>query len=309
MNTIIRLEQAMDADKTQIRDLMVEVQQDERVRWYAAEEGPHMPGFSSIDMQRYHMWDGKYYKIMADESLAGVILISSTGREHARIDRFYIHPLFQNNGVGSKVIELIEHMLPEVKIWTLDTPQKSPRNHYFYEKYGYVLSGEDEQERYYCKVVGEPSYLSDKYTANKDLQGHNYRDCNMENVDYYNINLGDARFSNSNMANVIMQNINYRDSRITNANLSNSTIGDSNMRNMEIGHVVLAGAHIHDVNLYLNDEEKAPIIFERCDLTNSRIFESDLRNVEIDHCHVEGMKINGVLVSELFEIYRKKQCE
>lgn len=87
--------------------------------------------------------------------MSGVLLISHTGREHARIDWFYIDPEFQNRGIGGKVITIIEEMYPMVNIWTLDTIQKSIRNHYFYEKNGYEKIGETEEERYYCKTIGD----------------------------------------------------------------------------------------------------------------------------------------------------------
>ncbi|WP_025025953.1 GNAT family N-acetyltransferase [Caldalkalibacillus mannanilyticus] len=307
MSQIIRLEKVTEDDVEEIRDLMVEVEEDETARWFDNGERPYIPGFHSVDMQKYHMWDHKYFKIMADGSLAGVILVSSTGREHARIDRFYMHPQFQGKGIGYQVIDLIEKAFPEVKLWTLDTTQKSVRNHYFYEKCGYVLSGEDEEERYYYKTIGELPYHMDKYLTDQDLRDYNYRRCHLENADFHNVNLRNSAFSYGNMSSVTVQNINFSHSRITNTNLSHSTIGDSNMRNVEICHVSLAGAHIHDVNLDLEDEEKVPVVMERCDLRNSRIIDSNLKNVEIEGCDITGMKISGILVSELLKVYEQQK--
>ena len=44
-------------------------------------------------------------------SKAGVIFIYHTGKEHARNDRFYILPEYQNLELGSRVIKLVEELL------------------------------------------------------------------------------------------------------------------------------------------------------------------------------------------------------
>jgi hypothetical protein len=36
---------------------------------------------------------------------------------------------------------------PDARKWSLDTPYKSYRNHYFYEKHGYVKVGETQPEK------------------------------------------------------------------------------------------------------------------------------------------------------------------
>ena len=82
-------------------------------------------------------------------------------REHARIDKFYVLPEYQGMNIGSTVIKLIEDLLHMVKVWTLDIIQESPRNHHFYEKNGYKLASEDNEERYYCKILDENIYDSD----------------------------------------------------------------------------------------------------------------------------------------------------
>lgn len=302
MNEIITLEVALDADAEQIRDMMIEVEADETDRWYDNEERVFIPDYDSVDMQKYHMWDKKYYKIMCNKVLAGVLLISYTGREHARVDRLYIDPIFQNKGIGSKVISLMEKMYPMVKIWTLDTTQKSIRNHHFYERNGYEKVAEDEDEIYYCKTIGDAINNSYVFHSSKDFSSHNFRECNMQNTDIYDVNLGNSRFSNLNLNNAIFQNANISEARFSNVNMSSSIIGDSNMNKIEISHVSLAEAYIHDTNLGFQ-VEKVPLTIERCDLKDSRISDSNLQNLSINNCNIEGMTINGLLVSDLINVY------
>ena len=303
MSEKIRLEVALDSDAEEIRNMMITVEADEADRWYDNGKRPFIPGYDSVDMQKYHMWDGKYYKIMYNDLLAGVLLLSHTGREHARIDRFYIDPLFQNKGIGSKVIALIEEKYPMVKIWILDTIQKSIRNHRFYEKHGYEKIGEDEEERYYRKIIGNSTNDVHAFYSNKDFSNQNFRQCNMENIDIYNVNMRNSKFSNLSLENAIFQNANVSKTRFTNVNMSSSVLGDSNMNKTEICHVSLAGAYIHDTNLGF-ESEQAPLIIERCELMHSRISDSNLQNLSINNCNIEGMTINGLLVSDLINLYK-----
>lgn len=303
---IIKLEIALEADAEQIRDLMIRVERDEADRWYDNGERPFIPGYDSADMQKYHMWDKKYYKIMYDNALAGVLLISYTGRDHARVDRFYIDPAFQNKKLGSRVISLMEEMYPMVRIWTLDTIQKSTRNHKFYEKNGYKKVEEDEEERYYCKIIEGSAENSETHFVGENLSNRNFHDCNMENVDIYDVNMKNAKFTNISLEESLYQNANLSGARLTNLNMSKTVLGDSNLSQIEICHVSLSDAYIHDNNLGLQENLK-PLTIERCELTNSKIIDSNLHNVSIGNCNIEGMTIDGVLVSELLEVYRSSK--
>ena len=299
----IRLEVAMEKDAEQIRDLMIAVEGDEAKRWYDGGKRPFIPGYDSIDMQKYHMWDKRYYKILYGNALAGVLLISYTGREHARVDRFYIDPLFQNKGIGSKVIALMEELYPRVKLWTLDTIQKSIRNQIFYKNNGYEKAGEDEDEIYYYKVMEGKDQSSETPCITGDYSNYNLRECNMQDIDVYDVNMKNAKFINTNLAKAIYQNSTLSGTRFTNINMSNSVIADSKMSETEICHVSLSGAYIHDINLGF-EENKKPLTIERCELSNSRIVDSDLQNLSIINCNTEGMTIEGILVRDLIKVYK-----
>lgn len=303
MDNQIRLEIAIENDAEQIKDLMVIVEEDETLKWFDKGERPYIPGFNSIHMQKYHTRDGKYYKILKGSILVGVILISTTGREHARIDLFYIHPTFQGMGIGSKVLQSIENKYPEVITWSLDTTQKSPRNHFFYEKNGYILQSEDEFERYYYKTIANTHNNSSNYISGKKFSSYNFRECNLSKVDFLGCDLRNTFYSNLNMRNSRFQNSNLQDMRFTNNNLSYSIFGDSNMSNVEICHVSLANVYIHDINL--GTVEKQPLIMERCELVNSKISDSNLENLSVNGCNIQGMTIDGMLVTELLENYRR----
>lgn len=54
---------------------------------------------------------------------------------------------YQNKKIGSMLMKHLDEVFPDAKLWHLNTPYKSYRNHHFYEKYGYVKVGETEPEK------------------------------------------------------------------------------------------------------------------------------------------------------------------
>lgn len=304
MEKKVELRKVEQDDTQAIKNMMCLIYEDELKKWfYGKEEALYIPGYDSIEMQRYHMWDDKYFMIMYECTMVGVVLVSTTGREHGRIDRFYVLPEYQGKGIGSEAITLIETIFPEVKVWTLDTTKFSPRNHHFYEKNGYQLDSENETERYYYKTIGEFTYEKDNYHIDQDYSGHNFRNSNLANTDWYNLNIYGSTFSNSNLGNTIFQNANLDHARFTNVNLSNSTFGDFKMKNAELCHGSLSNVHIHDINLDIKKETS--LTLERCILADSLIRQCDLKNIKIDSCDLKGATIDGISVTELLECYRK----
>lgn len=307
MDKELILEHVLVEDCEKIRDIMVEIYEDEKVKWFKNGGRPYIPGYNSIEMQKYHTWDNKYYKIIYNNNVVGVCLISYTGKEYARIDRLYILPQYQGSGIGSAVLKLIEEMFPEVNEWSLDTIQQSSRNHYFYEKNGYKLVGEDDDERYYLKEKGKNYESLQNFCYNKDLSKNNFRQCNMESVDLYDSNMSNSRFTNMNLYGNIYMNSNLVNNRFTNLNMSNSILADSNMSKVEMCHISLSEAHLHDINLDV-DKDRCNVYIERCELSNSKISDSNLQNVAIENCNIDGMTINGIKVADLL-MYYNENCK
>lgn len=305
MTNRLKLEKVIQKDCEAIRNIMIRVYDDEMEKWFKDGGNPNIPGYDSIEMQRYHTWDNKYFKIIYDNEIIGVTLLSHTRREHARIDRLFILPEHQGKGFGTKILRLIEESFPKIKIWTLETTQRSTRNHHFYEKNGYVMVDENGEEKYYCKTIGDNIYEPEKYISRCNLKENNFRECNMKSVDFYDTNMSNSNFSNMNMRKNVYQNSNLNGNRFTNVNLSSTVFGDSNMRNTEICHVSMTDSYLHDINQDVTDDE-SNILIERCKFCNSIIKDSDLKNVKIENCNIEGMTIDGVNVLEMLELYKSK---
>lgn len=55
------------------------------------------------------------------------------------IDRLIVHPTFQNQGVGTYLMEMLENRFPDGAIFHLFTGEKSNRNIHLYTNLGYQV--------------------------------------------------------------------------------------------------------------------------------------------------------------------------
>ncbi len=55
------------------------------------------------------------------------------------IGRLIVHPDFQNRGIGAKLLRAIEERFAQARRYELFTGEKSERNLYFYQKWGYRI--------------------------------------------------------------------------------------------------------------------------------------------------------------------------
>lgn len=70
-----------------------------------------------------------------------------------QFEDFVIHPDYQGNSYGYRVLELVEEQHASIKEWYLSTPVFSVGNQHLYEKFGYVETDRDEDEVRYCKRI------------------------------------------------------------------------------------------------------------------------------------------------------------
>lgn len=108
--------------------------------------GSFPPGIESVEWHVSQINKGHYYKINYNSDLAGGICLLLKDETHIEIKYFFIAESFQNKKIGSLVMELIENQYKGVTSWSLVTPFKAYRNHHFYEKLGYVKSGESKPD-------------------------------------------------------------------------------------------------------------------------------------------------------------------
>lgn len=111
------------------------------------EYGSFPQGIDSIDWHISQIKSGMYYKIIFEGRIVGGIRVFDMKEGHYRLGSIYLLPEFQNRGIGHQTMKFIENRFPDAQKWSLDTPSKSFRNHYFYEKHGYVKVGEVQPDK------------------------------------------------------------------------------------------------------------------------------------------------------------------
>ncbi|MFE7062156.1 GNAT family N-acetyltransferase [Sutcliffiella sp. NPDC057660] len=250
------------------------------------------PGYDSVQNTRYMIEELTYYKIIAEEQLVGGVILTLTGRRFGRIDRIFVDPSFQGKGFGSQVIRLMEEAFPNVSTWDLETSPRQKGNLHFYEKMGYERTFETEEEVCYIKRMNNTETPYENEFETRNLEGATFYETNLANSAFSNSTLAGAHFSNINLSASRFQNINFRDSLIADLNLSGT----------RVKHVEMSGVEFSDTTI-----ESAPVTFERCELMGARFNNCRLENVEINNSDLSGMKIDGISVVELLEIYRRKK--
>jgi GNAT superfamily N-acetyltransferase len=101
------------------------------------------PGYKSEQWQREMMRIGDYYKVLVgDQIVGGFIVLRKEPREY-ELGRIFVDPDYQNQGVGTEVMEFLWEEYPLAKRWTLDTPAWNRRTRHFYNKVGFAEVGAD----------------------------------------------------------------------------------------------------------------------------------------------------------------------
>jgi ribosomal protein S18 acetylase RimI-like enzyme len=101
------------------------------------------PGYKSDQWQLKMMVVGNYYKMLLDGRIIGGFIVMLKGYRYYEVVRIFIHPEFQNRGIGARAFEFLWGEYPDVERWTLGTPAWNLRNRHFYEKAGFAEVGED----------------------------------------------------------------------------------------------------------------------------------------------------------------------
>lgn len=99
------------------------------------------PGYNSLKVMQQDLQQALYYAIKRDGQIVGGAGIFERGNGHFHLHTLYIDPRYHNLGIGTRAMQQIETLHLAVK-WTLDTPTYALRNQHFYEKLGYVPTGE-----------------------------------------------------------------------------------------------------------------------------------------------------------------------
>lgn len=67
------------------------------------------------------------------------------------IGRIFVEPEHFHEGLGTKLMEMIENLYTDVTSFTLETPLWNVRTNNFYQKLGYEMERKDKEFAYYSK--------------------------------------------------------------------------------------------------------------------------------------------------------------
>ncbi|KPB06167.1 GNAT family N-acetyltransferase [Bacillus sp. CHD6a] len=291
----IKLLQARLDDAEQLTGIMKVTFNEEALRWLGTVDSPIVdyniqpPGYDSVYSTSYMIEELTYYKIMLEDQLVGGVILTMTGKRFGRIDRIFIHPAYQGQGLGSEVIRLVEKAYPSVTTWDLETSPRQKGNLHFYEKMGFERTFETEDEVGYIKRNSNGMAASE----------HTFESVHLEDATFYQANLANSAFNNSTLAGTHFSNINLRESKFQNINFRETLFADLNLSGSRVKHVDMSGVEFRDTSI-----EGAPVSFERCELMGTNFTRCKMGDVEINACDISGMKIDGVSVEELLEVYR-----
>ncbi|MBU7015074.1 MAG: GNAT family N-acetyltransferase, partial [Theionarchaea archaeon] len=126
------------------------------------------PGYDSPEAQVRFMSFLDYFKIVMDETIVGGIMVGVVGKTHRVLERIFVDPQVHRQGIGTRACEILWEIHPDVKLWTLGTPEWNVRTSNFYEKQGFTQIGWEFGEpgwrgRWY-QLVRDPS---DQYDMTK----------------------------------------------------------------------------------------------------------------------------------------------
>jgi GNAT superfamily N-acetyltransferase len=112
------------------------------------------PGYDSPEFQVKMISTDNvfYYKILSDDNIIGGFWIRSNRSGIYSLDRIYIEPAFQNQGIGTQAFQFIFEEFPEARSWILGTPAWNSRTRHFYEKLGFEIT----------KIVGDGIHYKKK---------------------------------------------------------------------------------------------------------------------------------------------------
>lgn len=127
------------------------------------------PAFESLQKITYKIKNHFYYKILSDGIIVGGINVYSKGDGHYYLNRIYIRPDYENTGIGQRAMVFIESCkeFSDALYWTLETPHRSYKNHHFYEKMGYVKTGDVEVISYKLKLIHYKKVLKEINNINR----------------------------------------------------------------------------------------------------------------------------------------------
>jgi GNAT superfamily N-acetyltransferase len=125
--------------ESDIDDLTVVMREafDDDSRRFRGTDGGGPPGYDNGDFLRTWAPRGEAFTILCEGRIVGCMIVFPAPGSVSTLGNISIHPGFQDRGIGSRALSLVEKRYPDCRTWRLGTPEWAVRNHHFYKKNGY----------------------------------------------------------------------------------------------------------------------------------------------------------------------------
>ncbi|HEX3037940.1 MAG TPA: GNAT family N-acetyltransferase [Oscillospiraceae bacterium] len=101
------------------------------------------PGYNHTKESMERIIETAYdYKILCNGKIVGNIIVRPKENGEYYLGGLCVIPQYENLGIGQQSLTFLECEFPNAKLWSLVTPAGSEKNHYFYEKAGFIKTGE-----------------------------------------------------------------------------------------------------------------------------------------------------------------------
>lgn len=127
---LVPLEEAHIGELTDIMERAFD--EDTRIHLGREKGGPE--GYDNGDFLR--KWglheDAASYCVSLDGRCIGAAILWIREDGHNFLGNLFLDPIYENQGLGTRVWEMIEKQYPDTRTWSTETPGFSRRNHHFY---------------------------------------------------------------------------------------------------------------------------------------------------------------------------------
>lgn len=137
---MIHLQKAVASDCPKIHELQVRAFMPLLEKYQDFETNPAAEGIDRV-FQRFAQPFTNYYLIIQDDTVIGMMRVCDFG-EVCRISPICILPAYQGRHYAQQAIIYAEQLYPNARQWELDTILQEEKLCHFYEKMGYVRTGE-----------------------------------------------------------------------------------------------------------------------------------------------------------------------
>lgn len=112
------------------------------------------PGYDLAEWQAVMMRRATaYWKILLDEVLIGGVIVFTYPSGRNYLARIFLDPVYHRQGLGERAMAVLMAQYPNARSWQLETPPWNTRTRAFYEKLGFRIIRQTEDDLFFRKDI------------------------------------------------------------------------------------------------------------------------------------------------------------